>query len=86
MEEELPQLTPYFGSGSLVESTLNMGLAAPLTYRSRAPTSRPATSSLSLQLANFAALPAWPMSSSRRIWISQLSSSISIAYVPANLV
>ena len=29
MEEELPQLTPYFGSGSLVESTLNMGLAAP---------------------------------------------------------
>jgi len=30
MEEELPQLTPYFGSGSLVESTLNMGLAAPV--------------------------------------------------------
>ncbi len=30
MEEELPQLTPYFGSGSLVESTLNMGLAAPI--------------------------------------------------------
>lgn len=30
MQEELPQLTPYFGSGSLVESTLNMGLAAPI--------------------------------------------------------
>lgn len=30
MREELPQLTPYFGSGSLVESTLNMGLAAPI--------------------------------------------------------
>jgi multidrug efflux pump subunit AcrB len=30
MGEELPQLTPYFGSGSLVESTLNMGLPAPI--------------------------------------------------------
>ncbi len=30
MREELPQLTPYFGSGSLVESTLNMGLPAPI--------------------------------------------------------
>ncbi|MBL8294603.1 MAG: efflux RND transporter permease subunit [Bryobacterales bacterium] len=30
MRKELPQLTPYFGSGSLVESTLNMGLAAPI--------------------------------------------------------
>ena len=30
MEDELPQLTPYFSSGSLVESTLNMGLAAPI--------------------------------------------------------
>lgn len=30
MQQELPQLTPYFGSGSLIESTLNMGLAAPI--------------------------------------------------------
>ncbi len=30
MQEELPQLTAYFGAGSLVESTLNMGLAAPI--------------------------------------------------------
>src|SRR3954454_14434310 len=30
MQEELPQLTPFFGSGSLVESTLNMGLPAPI--------------------------------------------------------
>ena len=30
MEEELPQLTPYFGSGSLVESTLSMGLPTPI--------------------------------------------------------
>jgi multidrug efflux pump subunit AcrB len=30
MEQELPQMTPYFSSGSLVESTLNMGLAAPI--------------------------------------------------------
>lgn len=30
MAEELPQLTPFFGSGSLVESTLNMGLPAPI--------------------------------------------------------
>jgi multidrug efflux pump subunit AcrB len=30
MEQDLPQLTPYFASGSLVESTLNMGLAAPI--------------------------------------------------------
>ena len=33
MQEELPQLTPYFGSGSLVESTLNMGLAAPINVQ-----------------------------------------------------
>lgn len=33
MTEELPQLTPYFGSGSLVESTLNMGLAAPINVQ-----------------------------------------------------
>jgi multidrug efflux pump subunit AcrB len=30
MQDELPELTPYFGSGSLVESTLNMGVAAPI--------------------------------------------------------
>lgn len=30
MRQELPQLAGYFGSGSLVESTLNMGLAAPI--------------------------------------------------------
>lgn len=30
MEQELPQLTAYFGSGSLVESTLSMGLPAPI--------------------------------------------------------
>ncbi|MCC6590446.1 MAG: efflux RND transporter permease subunit [Bryobacterales bacterium] len=30
MRQELPQLTAYFASGSLVESTLNMGLAAPI--------------------------------------------------------
>lgn len=30
MQQEMPQLTPYFGSGSLVESTLNMGVAAPI--------------------------------------------------------
>ncbi|HYI95109.1 MAG TPA: efflux RND transporter permease subunit, partial [Bryobacteraceae bacterium] len=30
MQDELPQLTAYFGSGSLIESTLNMGLAAPV--------------------------------------------------------
>jgi multidrug efflux pump subunit AcrB len=30
MSQELPQLTAYFASGSLVESTLNMGLAAPI--------------------------------------------------------
>jgi multidrug efflux pump subunit AcrB len=30
METELPQMTPYFSSGSLVESTLNMGVAAPI--------------------------------------------------------
>jgi multidrug efflux pump subunit AcrB len=30
MQQELPQLTPFFGSGSLVESTLNMGLPAPI--------------------------------------------------------
>lgn len=30
MAEELPQLAPFFGSGSLVESTLNMGLPAPV--------------------------------------------------------
>ena len=33
MQQELPQLTPYFGSGSLVESTLNMGLAAPINVQ-----------------------------------------------------
>jgi multidrug efflux pump subunit AcrB len=33
MEQELPQLTPYFSSGSLVESTLNMGLAAPINVQ-----------------------------------------------------
>ncbi len=33
MQEELPQLTPYFASGSLVESTLNMGLAAPINVQ-----------------------------------------------------
>jgi multidrug efflux pump subunit AcrB len=33
MEEELPQLTPYFASGSLVESTLNMGVAAPINVQ-----------------------------------------------------
>jgi multidrug efflux pump subunit AcrB len=33
MEHELPQLTPYFSSGSLVESTLNMGLAAPINVQ-----------------------------------------------------
>lgn len=30
MRQELPQLATYFGSGSLVESTLNMGLPAPI--------------------------------------------------------
>lgn len=30
MERELPQFTAFFGSGSLVESTLNMGLPAPI--------------------------------------------------------
>ena len=33
MQDELPQLTPYFASGSLVESTLNMGLAAPINVQ-----------------------------------------------------
>ncbi|MBS1835958.1 MAG: efflux RND transporter permease subunit [Acidobacteria bacterium] len=33
MQEELPQLSPYFSSGSLVESTLNMGLAAPINVQ-----------------------------------------------------
>ncbi len=41
MDEELPQLTPYFGSGSLVESYFEHGAAPrPSTYRSPAPTSR----------------------------------------------
>jgi multidrug efflux pump subunit AcrB len=30
MQEEMPQLAGFFGSGSLVEATLNMGLAAPI--------------------------------------------------------
>jgi multidrug efflux pump subunit AcrB len=30
MQQELPQLTAYFGSGSLVESTVNLGVAAPI--------------------------------------------------------
>jgi multidrug efflux pump subunit AcrB len=30
MRQELPQLAAFFGSGSLVESTLNMGLPAPI--------------------------------------------------------
>ena len=33
MKEQLPQLTPYFSSGSLVESVLNMGLAAPINVQ-----------------------------------------------------
>ncbi len=33
MQSELPQLAAYFGSGSLVESTLNMGLPAPINVQ-----------------------------------------------------
>ncbi|WP_031496717.1 efflux RND transporter permease subunit [Bryobacter aggregatus] len=33
MQQELPQLTPYFASGSLVESVVNMGLPAPVNLQ-----------------------------------------------------
>ena len=85
MEEELPQLTPYFGSGSLVESTLNMGLAAPIDIQISG-SDIAASYKLALDFARETPPHSrtWPTSSSRRIWISPRSSSISIACVPAN--
>ena len=71
MQEELPQLTPYFGSGSLVESTLNMGLAGAHRHTDLRVRHRRATTNWrSISRAKSATFPAWPTSSFRRIWIS----------------
>ena len=72
MQEELPQLTPYFGSGSLVESTLNMGLPAPIDIQiSGSRIFRATTNSRSISRARSGRSTAWPTYSSRRISISR---------------
>ena len=71
MQEELPQLTPYFSSGSLVESTLNMGLPAPIDVQIAGfESAGQLQARRSISRARSARSEAWPTSSSRRIWIS----------------
>ena len=70
MQQELPQLTPYFGSGSLVESTLNMGLPAPIDIQISGSNFQ-GNYKLALDLAQeIRKIQALPMYSFRRISIS----------------
>jgi len=70
MQDELPQLTAYFGSGSLVESTLNMGLAAPIDVQI-AGSDHQGNYKLGLVWhAIFAGSTVWPTCSFRRTLIS----------------
>ena len=85
MEEELPQLTPYFGSGSLVESTLNMGFAAPDRYTDlRVRHGGELQTRAGFREEDPAHSRTWGTCSSRRIWTSRLSSWTSTGCARAN--
>ncbi len=77
MRREMPELSPYFASGSLIDAVLNMGLAAERI-------SRRVTKLRWTYPGGFARSPAWRTLSFRRTWTIRQSSSRSIAPAPAN--
>ena len=84
MAQEMPEITPFFSTGSLVDAVVSMGAPAPIDVQVVGANLEPTTKSRRISQASCGCRRLSPTCSCHRIWIIRPSAWTSIACMPPN--